>query len=153
MVGNKPKKCDRCGEVVRHGNMKRHIQRHHRGQQPQAEPCSSPESSAPLELSGSLSEVLMSCGVPLECWPTDREQLDRLQNYRLLGNRTTAFDLPGELRPQIVRDRDQDEALPSFEELVIRLAAITGAEKGKNRRLPENCIVRATIMCSAVDEN
>jgi hypothetical protein len=134
MVGNKPRTCDLCGVSVKHGNMKRHLERQHR-QRPQPEAHLAPESSRSLELAVKLSEVFIYYGVPRELWPADRETIDRIRNYRLLGHESTAFDLPGEVKPQVILDGDQAEALPSFGELVIRLAARVGAKSTRNTTL------------------
>jgi hypothetical protein len=93
-----------------------------------------------------LSEVFMYYGVPRELWPADQDAIDRLRNYRLLGHESTAFDLPGEVKPQVVPDHGQAEALPSFEELVIRLAARVGAKSTRNATLSGDSAVSATTI-------
>jgi hypothetical protein len=145
MVGSKPRRCDLCGVSVKHGNMKRHLERQHR-QHPQPEAHLAPESSGSLEMVVKLSEVFMYYGVPRELWPADQDAIDRLRNYRLLGHESTAFDLPGEVKPQVVPDHGQAEALPSFEELVIRLAARVGAKSTRNATLSGDSAVSATTI-------
>jgi hypothetical protein len=91
-----------------------------------------------------LSEVFMYYKVPRELWPADQDVIDRIRNYRLLGHESTAFDLPGEVKPQVILDRGQAEALPSFEELVIRLAARVGAKSIRDATLFGDSAVSTT---------
>jgi hypothetical protein len=134
-----------CGVSVKHGNMKRHLERQHR-QHPQPEAYLTADSSTSLEMKVKLSEVFMYYGVPRELWPADQDVIDRIRNYRLLGHESTAFDLPGEVKPQVVLDHGQAEALPSFEELVIRLAARVGAKSTRNATLSGDSAVSATTI-------
>lgn len=145
MVGSKPKTCGLCGVSVKHGNMKRHLERQH-GQHPPPAAHLAPEPLRGLEMGVRLSEVFMCYGVPRELWPADQDTIDRIRNYRLLRHESTAFDLPGEVKPQVILDSGQAEALPSFEELVIRLAALVGAKSIRNATLSGDSAVSTTIM-------
>lgn len=106
---------------------------------------SHPTPAKSIELSDRLSELLDACEVPQELWPGGREVLDRLQNYRLLENRTTALDLPGEPKLQIVNDALVGKALPSFEELIVQVAASVGDARATYETFPDNLIVRAFV--------
>lgn len=150
MVGNRPQECIKCGATVLHGNMKRHLERRHRERPSEPKEDSSSEPSKALELCERLSDVLLGSGVPQDLWPADQKLLDRLQNYRLLEDRATAFDLPGEVKPRIIRDSGQDEALPSFEELIVRLACAVGAEKGSGHDVLGNSVVCGKVKCGFV---
>ena len=142
MVGNLPKRCERCNATVTHGNMKRHNSRHH----PEQLFSLFPEATAAgLELRDTLSGVLERCDIPEEVWPARRGVLDRLQNYRHLEHRTTVFDLLGGCTPQIVNDTLVGEALPPFEELIVQLAAVVGHARAEDERLSDDLIVRVVI--------
>lgn len=127
MVGNLSKKCQDCGKIITHGNAKRHNDRRH---------------TKSLELRSTLSEVLESCNIPQELWPAEREVLDRLLNYRLLEDRTTSFDMPGEHRLQIFDDDHLGQALPSLEEVVVRVAAAVGYGCAQTGRVPKDLVGR-----------
>lgn len=128
MVGNLNKKCQDCGKIITHGNTKRHNDRWH------ADP---PDS---LELRSTLSEVLESCSVPQELWPAERKVLDRLLNYRLLKDRTTPYDMPGELRLQIFDSDHLQQALPSLEEVVIQVAAAVGYGSARTEKVSKDLV-------------
>jgi hypothetical protein len=133
MVGNLNKKCKLCKGTITHGNTERHNIGHH------AEQLSKSVSTAPatsFELRSTLSEVLESCGIPQELWPSERKVLDRLQSYRLLEDRTTAFDMPGEPRLQIIDDTSLGQALPPLEELIARVAVATGTSGVRYEKFP-----------------
>lgn len=140
MVGNLPKKCKLCNFVVKHGNTKRHNERHH---PEQILKSVSTASATGLELQNTLSEVLESCSIPEELWPADRNVLDRLQNYRLLERRTTSFDMPGEPKLQIFDDPNIGHALPSLEELIVRAAVAAGSGGTRTGKLTEDLVVRS----------
>lgn len=144
MVGNRPQKCKLCDFIITHGNTKRHNARHHPSQSSKSTVT---ESGEDLEPQDTLSAVLEYCGVPQKLWPARREVLDRLQNYRLLERRTTAFDMPGEPKLQIVDDTRLEEALPTFEELIVQVAAAVGKCGVKTGKISENCIVCFATTC------
>lgn len=142
MVGSLPKTCELCNKIITHGNKRRHDIRHH---SEHIVKSSHPTPAKSIELSDRLSELLDACEVPQELWPGGREVLDRLQNYRLLENRTTALDLPGEPKLQIVNDALVGKALPSFEELIVQVAASVGDARATYETFPDNLIVRAFV--------
>ena len=127
MVGNLNKKCQVCNKVVTHGNDKRHNERHHKNS---------------LEFRSTLSEVLESCNIPQERWPAERKVLNRLLNYRLLEDRTTSFDMPGEPKLQIFDNDDLRQALPSLEEVVVQVAAAVGYGCAQAERVSKDLVGR-----------
>jgi len=129
MVGNLNKKCQRsgCDTVITHGNTKRHNDRHH---------------TKSLELRNTLSEVLESCNIPQELWPAERKVLNRLLNYRLLEDRTTSFDMPGEPRLQIFDSGHLQEALPCLEEVIVQVAAAVGHGCARSEKTPNDLVRR-----------
>ena len=127
MVGNLNKKCQDCGKIITHGNTKRHNDRHH---------------TKSLELRSTLSEVLESCNIPQELWPAERKVLNRLLNYRLLEDRTTSFDMPGEPRLQIFDSGHLQEALPCLEEVVVQVAAAVGHGCARSEKTPKDLVRR-----------
>lgn len=129
MVGNLNKKCQFCGITITHGNTKRHNDRHH---------------AKSLELRSTLSEVLESCNIPQELWPAERKVLDRMLNYRLLEDRTTSFDMPGEPGLQIFDDINLGQALPALEEVIVQVAAAVGCGCAQIGRVPEELVGRDT---------
>jgi len=141
MVGNLSKKCKLCNGTITHGNTKRHNDRHHAGHLSKS---ASTTAATALELRRTLSEVLESCNIPQELWPAERKVLDRLQNYRLLENQTTSFDMPGEPRLQILDDSKIRQALPPLEELVVRVAVALGKGNGGTQleKVPKDLVVR-----------
>lgn len=127
MVGNLNKKCQDCGTVITHGNTNRHNDRHH---------------TKSLALRSTLSEVLESCNIPQELWPAKRKVLDRLLSYRLLEDRTTSFDMPGEPRLQIFDSGHLRGALPSLEEVVVQVAAAVGYGCARSEKIPKDLVGR-----------
>lgn len=125
MVGNLNKKCQDCDTIITHGNTKRHNDRHH---------------TKSLELRSTLSEVLKSYNIPQELWPGERKVLDRLLNYRLLEDRTTSFDMPGEPKLQIFDSDDLRQALPSLEEVVVQVAAAVGYGCARSEKISKDLV-------------